>query len=379
MLRRAAAGTAAVVATATATTAALSYDARAAKVPAVAPGSPDGASASCGDRAPLATRAGLVLVVGLPGVTDADHPLVDRLAEVGVGGVMLRDANLLSRRQAAQLIRGLRNRLGANLLVAVDEEGGRVTSLRALDGMHRSARRLGAAGPAAAREAGEALGELAASVGIDWVLGPVVDLDDGPSGGVIGDRSFGGDGEEVAEVAGAYAAGIRAAGVAVTLKHFPGHGRADSEPHAGTTADHRHLADLERDDLVPYDELIRHGAESVMVGHVIYPEIWGRVPASLVPGPYELLRSRGFDGVAITDALGMGAVYNEWGFDESPAMALAAGADAVLVTQGDRVEDLAEGIIASVRGGALDESRLDEAVTRMVRLRGGDPATVVCV
>lgn len=363
---------------ATATTAVLSYDSRSTKAPAIAPGAPAAGNIACGDVAPLATRVGLVVVVGLPGVTDADHPLVDRLADVGVGGVMLRDTNLLSRRQATELVSGLRARLGANLLVAIDEEGGRVTSLRALGGTHRSARRLGAAGPRAARDAGEALGELAASIGIDWVLGPVVDLDDGPFDGVIGDRSFGGDPEEVAEVAGAYAAGIRAAGVAVTLKHFPGHGRADSEPHAGTTADHRHLTDLERDDLVPYDALIRDGAESVMLGHVIYPEIWGRVPASLVPGPYALLRSRGFDGVAITDALGMGAVYNEWGFDESPALALAAGADAVLVTQGDRVDELAEGIIAAVRRGALDESRLNEAVARMVRLRGGDPAEVVC-
>jgi len=221
-------------------------------------------------------------------------------------------------------------------------------------------------------------GGVAMSIGIDWILGPVVDLDDGPAGGVIGDRSFGGDPDDVTDVARAYVDGLRESGLRVTLKHFPGHGRADSEPHAGTTADHRSMRDLIRTDLVPFDALIDDGAEAVMVGHVIYPEIWGRVPASLTPGAYELLRERGFEGVAVTDALGMGAVYNDWKFDESPAMALTAGADALLATQGDRVEELRDGIVTAVQAGDLDERRLDEAVRRVLDLRDEDPTGIVC-
>jgi beta-N-acetylhexosaminidase len=328
-------------------------------------------------RASLEDRAALVLVVGLPGVTTADDPLVDRLAAIGVGGVMLRDANIRDDEQATELVVGLRERLGADLLVAVDEEGGRVSSMGALGASRTSARRLGQRGADASREAGAELGELAASVGIDWVFAPVADLDDGPASGVIGDRSFGGDPEDVAATAGAFAAGIRGAGVAVTAKHFPGHG-GDGDPHAGDTVDPVSLDALQAEDLVPFRSLVADGAEAVMVGHVSYPTVWGDRPASLQPGAYALLRDLGFDGVAVTDALGMGAVHARFGFDRAPAMAVAAGADAVLVNQGDEVDVLHDGLVAAVRDGRLDESRLDEAVGRVLALRGQSPDGVVC-
>lgn len=336
------------------------------------------AEPSCIDPAPIEARVGLTLVVGLPGVTDAADPLVDQLADVGVGGVMLRDENLASRRQATELVAGLRERLGQQLLVAVDDEGGRVTSLGELAGPTPSARRLGRSGPTAARSAGERLGEVAASVGIDWVLAPVVDLDGGPAGGVIGDRAFGDDPEEVAETGGAFAEGLREAGVAVTLKHFPGHGAAHNDPHAGAAVDDRSRRDLLREDVVPFEALIRDGAEAVMVGHVTYPEVWGDVPASLAPGAYALLREQGFDGLALTDALGMGAVHGRWGFDAAPGLALAAGADAVLVNQGDRVVELRDGLVQAVEAGRLDEARLDEAVGRVLHLREQDAFGILC-
>lgn len=115
-----------------------------------------------------------------------------------------------------------------------------------------------------------------------------------------------------------------------------------------------------------------------MVGHVTYPSLWGDLPASLAPGAYELLRARGFDGVAITDALGMGAVHARFGFDLAPAMAVAAGADLVLVNQGEQVLTLRDGLLAAVSEGRLSEERLDDAVRRVLALRGEAPAGIVC-
>jgi beta-N-acetylhexosaminidase len=250
--------------------------------------------------------------------------------------------------------------------------------MRKLSGSTPSARRLGRAGPKAARDAGEELGDLARSIDADLVLAPVLDLDDGPSDGVIGDRSFGDDPDGVAETAGTFADAVRDAGVAVTLKHFPGHGSARGDPHAGVAVDDRTRQELLREDVVPFDALIDDGAEVVMVGHVAYPKLWGSTPASLSPGAYALLRERGFEGVAITDAMGMGAVYNQWGFDQGPTMAIAAGADAVLANQGDRVLELRNGLVTAVGVGDLDESRLDEAVARILALRGQDPTGILC-
>ena len=290
---------------------------------------------------------------------------------------MLRDDNIVDEEQALELVTGLRARLGANLLVAVDDEGGRVSSMAALDQSVTSARRLGQRGVDAAHDAGRALGDLAASVGIDWVFAPVVDLDDGPASGVIGDRSFGADPTAVAATAGAFARGIHETGLAVTAKHFPGHG-GEGDPHRGDTVDDTSLDALRAQDLVPFEALVAEGAEAVMVGHVIYPQVWADLPASLEPGAYQLLRDIGFDGVAITDALGMGAVHARFGFDRAPAMAVAAGADAVLVNQGDQVEVLHRGLVEAVHEGRLDEARLDQAVGRVLALRGQAPDGIVC-
>jgi beta-N-acetylhexosaminidase len=329
-------------------------------------------------RASLEDRAGLVLVVGLPGVTDPSDPLVDRLVSAGVGGVMLRDDNIEDEEQAAGLVAGLRARLGEQLLVAIDDEGGRVTAMGALDQPVHSARTLTQLGAEGAEEFGSEMGEVARSIDVDWVFAPVVDLDDGPASGVIGDRSFGADPLVVSEVARAFADGLHAAGVAVTAKHFPGHGGGAGDPHLGVAVDDSTLAELEAADLLPFDALIGDGAEAVMVGHVAYTEVWGDQPASLVPEAYQLLRDHGFEGVAMTDALGMGAVHARYGFDQAPALAIGAGADAVLVNQGQEIDVLHRGLVDAVRSGRLDEARLDEAAGRMLALRGQPSEGSVC-
>ena len=116
-----------------------------------------------------------------------------------------------------------------------------------------------------------------------------------------------------------------------------------------------------------------------MVGHVTYPQVWDDLPASLEPGAYELLRELGFDGVAITDALGMGAVHARFGFDRAPAMAVAAGADAVLVNQGDQVEVLhaRAGRRRCTTGGSTRRGST-RPCGRVLALRGQAPDGIVC-
>jgi beta-N-acetylhexosaminidase len=102
------------------------------------------------------------------------------------------------------------------------------------------------------------------------------------------------------------------------------------------------------------------------------------MPASLEPAAYRLLRDTGFDGVAVTDSLGMGAVNLRWPFPEAAVLAVAAGADLALATDGSHARAMRDALVAAVHAGRLPEARLDEAVTRVLRLRGEDPATTVC-
>lgn len=317
----------------------------------------------------VATQAGSVIIVGASGVTEASHPLVARLRAVGVGGVVLNDTNIRDEQQAEALVAGLRARLGPNLVVVLDEEGGRVTSLARLDATGPSARRLGRLPPADVEAAGARLGAIASRLGFDLVLGPVADLDGGPAGGVIGDRSFGALPVEAGEAARRFAAGVHRQGVGVTAKHFPGHsGGQDS--HLGPAYDSSTRAELMTANVAAFRPLLADGVDAVMVGHVTY-DVLGPLPASLNPAVYRLLRDEGFNGPAMTDALGMGAIHRRWGFERSAVAALGAGADVLLANQAAAALPMRDAIVRAVSNRTLPAARLREAAIRAAALRPG--------
>jgi beta-N-acetylhexosaminidase len=308
-------------------------------------------------------------MVGMPGVVDAEDPLVDDLVDLGVGGVLLNRTNVASQAQLRALTAGLAARFGGHLTIALDEEGGRVSPLSTLGLGGPSARRLAQRGVDAIELAGRESGTVAADLGATMLLGPVADLDDGPSAGIIGDRSFGTDPDVVGEAARRYAAGVRAAGIDAAAKHWPGYaGAPDTHLGAGTTTvDGEELVGRHVAAFVP---ALDDGIPAVMVSHVVYPSL-GPLPASLNPAAYDLLRQNGYEGPALTDALGMGAIHTRWGFDRSGALALVAGADVALSNQGGDARVLRDGIVAAVATGELSETRLREAATRAATVRPG--------
>jgi beta-N-acetylhexosaminidase len=138
------------------------------------------------------------------------------------------------------------------------------------------------------------------------------------------------------------------------------------------------LDELQASDLVPFADLIAAGAPLVMLDHIAYTALDADLPASLAPKAYELLREMGFEGVAITDSVGMGAVNLHWSFPEAAVLAVVAGADAVLTTDGSQARGMRDALVEAVRSGRLPEARLDEAAGRMTALAGADPVNMVC-
>lgn len=328
---------------------------------------------------PLRERAAQVLVVGLPGVTDADHPMVAEVLDAGVGGLLLTQENVQDEWQVRRLVGSLRRGSEHGLLVATDEEPGRVSSFGRLLGRTSSARTLAARDEeAAVFQLGRDTGAALADLGVDVVFAPVVDLDDGPARGVIGDRSFSPDPRVAARFARRYAAGLVAGGVQPTAKHFPGHGRTAVDSHRRTAMVDASLRELRSTDLVPFADQISAGVPLIMTAHVTYEALDGELPASLAPATYELLRAMGFEGVAITDSTGMGAVHQRWDFATSTVMAIRAGADAVLATDGQQARVMRRALVAAVRAGDLDEDRLNEAAGRVLALKGQDARALVC-
>ncbi|MBO3085938.1 glycoside hydrolase family 3 N-terminal domain-containing protein [Cellulomonas fengjieae] len=330
--------------------------------------------------APLEQRAAATLVVGLPGIRDAGEPLAQEVIALGVGGVFLSESNVASGEQVAALSAGLRSAAGRPLLISTDEESGRVALMRDVVGEGPSPRRMAQRGtPEDVRARAAATGTALAGVGVDLDLAPVLDLDDGPSGGVIGDRSFSADPAIAADYGLAYAAGLTDGGVTPTVKHFPGHGRSAVDSHEESSLVEAGVDELRATDLVPFQRAIDAGAPVVMLNHLQYAALDPDLPASLSPRAYALLREMGFEGVAITDSVGMGAVNLRWDFPAAAVAAVGAGADAVLTTDGRNAVRMRDALVAAVHAGGLPEERLSEAAARVTALAGGDPMAMSCL
>ncbi len=210
---------------------------------------------------------------------------VDHVGAVFIGGTATR--LLTGGRLAA-----LRAKAEVPLLTAVDEEGGRVQRIDLLDGPTPSARQLAATmSPGQVSAVAQRRGEQLRARGVVMDLAPVVDVTGAAANTVIGDRSFSADPATVGTYAGAYADGLRRAGVIPVLKHFPGHGSGSGDSHLGLVRTPP-LAALESGDLLPYATLIPRGQPVVMLGHLDVPGLTDGVPASLSPAAYRLRREK---------------------------------------------------------------------------------------
>jgi len=260
------------------------------------------------------------------------------LQHPAVGGVILFGRNYESPQQVAKLASDIHALRQPPLLIAVDQEGGRVQRFR--DGFFR----LPAVGVFAGlyddnprtalslvQDAGWLMASEVLSVGVDLSFAPVLDLDLGVSA-VIGDRAFHRDPEAVSELALAYQRGMHEAGMASVGKHFPGHGGVAVDSHHGLPEDERSLADLELQDLIPFARLAHNGMNSVMVAHVLYPQVDSQPAGFSRRWLTGILRdAMRFQGVIFSDDLSMGGA--EWAGDypQRAQLALEAGCDMVLV------------------------------------------------
>lgn len=277
---------------------------------------------------------GQLLCVGFPGTRPPDA-LLDRVREGRIGGVVLFARNLETPAQARELVASLHaaSPAGLPLLVAVDQEGGRVQRLRRpwteWPPMRRVAERDE---PAATAEVAAALARELRELGIGLDFAPVVDVDTNPANPVIGDRSFGRTPEQVSRHARAFIEALQAGGVAACAKHFPGHGDTAQDSHHELPRLEHDLARLRAVELPPFRAAIEAGVASVMTAHVLLPRLDAEFPATLSPAALALLRDElGYDGVVFSDDLEMRAVADRFPIRERVLGALRAGVDALLV------------------------------------------------
>lgn len=339
----------------------------------------------------LEEKVGQLLMVGFRGLEAGPRSPVIRAVAAGlIGGVVLFDRdvklgrdgrNVRDAGQVRRLVSRLQRAAPLPLLVAVDQEGGRVARLKRKHGFPETppARELGTADdPALTRRHAEATAAALAAVGVNFNFAPVVDLNVFPANPIIGrfGRSYSADPAVVTRHAREVIAAHAARGIACCLKHFPGHGSSRGDSHQGFTDVSGTWTPAE---LEPYRELIAAGAaEAVMTAHVFNRRLDPEHPASLSrPTIAGLLRrDLGFAGAVLSDDLDMGAVRGEYPRERALELALNAGSDILLIANNlefrrDAAERAHAAVLALVRGGRVPTARIDEAWQRVRRLKEG--------
>lgn len=335
----------------------------------------------------LEELAGAMIMIGFRG-TEAPEPLLKLIRQGAIGGVVLFDRdipsrkasrNILNRAQVTRLIQSIQEAAPRPLLIAVDQEGGKVCRLKPKHGFMPlpSAAAMGKASPEKTRQRAQAAGQELASVGINMDFAPCVDVNRNADSPVIGKlgRSFGATPEMATAHGQAFAEGLTAAGVIPTLKHFPGHGNALADSHKG-------LTDItatwqKEEELAPYHALLRQGyGGAIMVSHLIHTNLDPVFPASLSKAVItDLLRGElGWQGVVISDDLQMDGVG--YPLRETVIRAVLAGTDILAfgnnlhyVEPTELVATIRSILVGMVVDGLISRERLEISWNRIEAMK----------
>ncbi|CAL9465160.1 Beta-hexosaminidase [Streptomyces sp. enrichment culture] len=344
-------------------------------------------------RMTLEEKVGQLFVMRVYGhsATDPDQADVDaNLREIGVrtaaellaryrvGGIIYFAwaHNTREPHQIADLSNGIQKASlglprGLPVLISTDQEHGIVARVGEPATLFPGAMAVGAGGSRSdARTLGRIAGRELRALGIRQNYSPVADVNVDPANPVIGVRSFGSEPDAVARLVAAEVAGYQHAGVAATAKHFPGHGDTVDDSHAKLPYIHHTREEWERLDAPPFEAAIAAGIDSVMTAHIVVPSLDGSEDPATLSRPIltGILREElGYDGVVVTDSLGMEGVRTKYGDDRVPVLALKAGVDQLL--NPPSLDVAWNAVLRAVRDGELTEDRLDESILRILRLK----------
>lgn len=318
----------------------------------------------------LQEKIGQMMVVGFNSKSIDDH-ITKMIKEYHVGGVILFDRNMETQEQVASLNEDLQQlSKGANglpLILSIDQEGGQIVRMRDQVSPIPSQQELGQKNdPTAVYTTAQRTGKELLSMGFNVNFAPVLDLSATDS------RSFGKDPKKVDTLGREVVAGMMDSGITTTLKHFPGNGRSDVDPHLETSSVEANKLDLENSDIYPFKQMIKEENNEqffVMVTHIKYPAYDKENPASISKVIInDLLKEQlGFKGLVVTDDLEMGAVNKYFTYEDLGEQATAAGADLLLVCHTlENQKAVFNGILKAVQSKELSEERIDDAVRKIL-------------
>jgi beta-N-acetylhexosaminidase len=312
-------------------------------------------------------QPGQLLFCGFDG-TEVPADLAELVAAGRIGGVVLFSRNIRDPGQLRSLTTHLHALApeDAPLLVAIDQEGGRVQRMRKPWTEWPPMRLVGEADDLGlTREIARALARELLDLDITLDFAPVVDVDTNPDNPVIGDRSFGCDPAGVALHSANFIAAMQEAGVAACAKHFPGHGDTASDSHHELPRLDHDLARMRSVELPPFEAAIQAGVASIMTAHVLFPALDPERPATMSPDVMAILREElRFDGVVFSDDMEMKAVADHYTPDALVTGCIAAGVDSMVVSRDAALRDA-----MLHRLEELPDEHVERSLARMVELK----------
>ena len=309
--------------------------------------------------------------INAPGVKSVNNTMLSTLKDYPAGGFVLFRKNIDSPSQLRKFTQALRAASTLTPILAIDEEGGRIARIANNNNFNvrkfTSAQAMAEAGQV--RDSAAYIASYLKDYGFNMNFAPVADINTNPKNIVIGDRAFGSDPETVSRIVGEYLDGLHSQGIAGSLKHFPGHGDTENDTHTGYVAVNKTWDELLKAEIIPFRDNLKK-ADSVMIAHITMKNVTSdNLPATL---SRELIIGKlrgelGYDGVVIADSFMMGAIKNNYTSSEAAILALEAGCDILLMPYDYR--EAFDGIIEAVKSGRISEARIDESLSRIMKLK----------
>ncbi|MFZ7946012.1 beta-N-acetylhexosaminidase [Neobacillus sp. 19] len=322
----------------------------------------------------LEDKIGQMILAGIS-ETRMDTNAKKLISQFHVGGIIFYKNNFETPEQTVQLVNQLKagNVSSLPLFLGVDQEGGRVTRLPGGLVNFPPNKQIGQVNnPEFSYKVGTLIGHELREFGLNLDFAPVLDINSNPNNPVIGDRSFGNNSEIVSKLGIQTMKGIQSQDVIPTIKHFPGHGDTSVDSHLELPVVNKSLKQLKELELIPFERAIDHGADVVMVAHILLPELDKTNPASMSKAVMtDLLRKQlSFKGVIITDDMTMGAITEHFDIGKAAVESVKAGSDIILVGHDyNNVVKITSSLKTAVQNGEISEQRLNESIERIIQLK----------
>ena len=322
----------------------------------------------------LEEKIGQMIIMSYRNPT-VDSTLENTLKTVKLGGFILFKENITTYENTINFIQTVKKSNDIPLWIGIDQEGGNVQRLKALEDHPVSdIPYMNAIGQTNnidyARQIGKVMAEELKVFGINMDFAPDIDIWTNPDNTVIGKRSFGSNPTLVSQMGIALGDALLQHQIVPVYKHFPGHGNTAEDSHYALPVVTKTLDELLSSDLIPFQDAIAHDVPIIMVGHLAIPNITNdNTPASLSKVMiHDILKEQlGYKGLVVTDALDMGALTQNYTEEEIYTMAINAGVDILLMPQESK--NCVKIVADAVKSGKISESQIDESVRKILKLK----------